>query len=135
MVRPRGRETLTKDESYARALAIVDEEGLAALTMRRLACDVGVKAPSLYNHVPSKEALIDGMLALMRSEVRLPDPPPGDWMELTELIFREAQGLTLRLLVVLHLRFRFQYQARLVGIGNMSILGIAAHMLIQPRPV
>jgi len=135
MVRPRGRETLTKDESYARALAIVDEEGLAALTMRRLACDVGVKAPSLYNHVPSKEALIDGMLALMRSEVRLPDPPPGDWMELTELIFREAQGLTLRLLVVLHLRFWLQYQARLVGIGNMSILGIAAHMLIQPRPV
>ncbi len=135
MVRPRGKETLTKDESYARALAIVDEEGLAALTMRRLACDVGVKAPSLYNHVPSKEALIDGMLALMRSEVRLPDPPPGDWMELTELIFREAQGLTLRLLVVLHLRFWLQYEAWLVGIGNMSILGIAAHMLIQPRPV
>lgn len=74
---------------YERALAIVDEEGLAALTMRRLAQDVGVKAPSLYNHVPGKEALIDGALSRMRSEVRLPDPPPDDWMTLMGLVFGE----------------------------------------------
>jgi AcrR family transcriptional regulator len=86
-VRVRGRETLTKDRLYARALAIVDEEGLEALTMRRLAQDVGVKAASLYNHVPSKEALLDGALALMRSEMRLPEPLPDDWMDLMEAIF------------------------------------------------
>jgi AcrR family transcriptional regulator len=85
----RRRGALTKDELYERALAIVDEEGLAALTMRRLAQDVGVKAPSLYNHVPNKEALLDGALSRMRSELRLPDPPPDDWMTLLGLIFGE----------------------------------------------
>ena len=86
--RRRGR-ALTKDGLCERALAIVDEEGLEALTMRRLAKDVGVKAPSLYNHVQSKEALIDGALSRMRSELCLPDPPPEDWMTLMEAIFTE----------------------------------------------
>lgn len=65
---------------------MVDEEGLAALSMRRLAAAVGVKAPSLYNHVTSKEDLLDGVVGLMRSEIRLPDPVPEDWMDLMEEI-------------------------------------------------
>lgn len=39
------------------ATAVLDEEGAAALTMRRLAEDCGMKAPSLYKHVPDKAAL------------------------------------------------------------------------------
>jgi AcrR family transcriptional regulator len=71
------------------ALSIVDEEGLAALSMRRLAAAVGVKAPSLYNHVTCKEDLLDGVVGLMRSEIRLPDPVPEDWMDLMEGILTE----------------------------------------------
>jgi AcrR family transcriptional regulator len=74
---------------YRRALAIVDAEGLEALTMRRLASDVGVKAPSLYNHVAGKDQLIDGALRVMRTELRLPDPLPDDWMPLMEAVFSE----------------------------------------------
>jgi AcrR family transcriptional regulator len=82
-------DPLTPDELYRRALAIVDDEGLEALTMRRLASDVGVKAPSLYNHVTGKEQLIDGALRVMRAELRFPDPLPDNWMALMEAVFSE----------------------------------------------
>jgi AcrR family transcriptional regulator len=80
---------LTRDELFARGLEIVDAEGLEALTMRRLASEVGVEAASLYHHVPNKEALLDGLVVLMRSEVRVPDPLPEDWRDLMAAIFTE----------------------------------------------
>lgn len=90
MVSPKKRERpLSKDELFERALAIVDENGLEALTMRRLADDVGVEAASLYHHVANKDALLDGVLTRMRSEMRIPDPLPQDWMLLMEAIFAE----------------------------------------------
>jgi len=60
--------------------------------MRRLARHVGVKAPSLYNHVPSKQALIDGALSRMRSEMRLPDPLPEEWMSAMEAVLSEYRA-------------------------------------------
>lgn len=57
--------------------------------MRRLADEVGVEAASLYHHIPNKDALIDGMLVKMRSEVRVPDPLPEDWVDLFVAIFAE----------------------------------------------
>ncbi|MGB4582180.1 MAG: TetR family transcriptional regulator [Coriobacteriia bacterium] len=90
MVSPKHRSTpLTKDELFERALAIVDAHGLEALTMRRLAEEVGVEAASLYHHVPNKDALLTGVLIRMRSEMRIPDPIPAEWMELMEAIFAE----------------------------------------------
>lgn len=80
---------LTADLLAERALAIIDEEGLEALTMRRLAADVGVKAPSLYNHVTGKDQLVDGALRVMRAEFRLPSPAPEDWKHLMVAIFTE----------------------------------------------
>jgi AcrR family transcriptional regulator len=44
-------------EVIAAARALLETEGAAALTMRRLADDVGIRAPSLYNHLPDKAAL------------------------------------------------------------------------------
>jgi AcrR family transcriptional regulator len=61
------------------ALAIVDAEGLAALTMRRLGAELGVEAMSLYRHVPSKEALLDGIVELIVLEIDVPSDPDGDW--------------------------------------------------------
>lgn len=85
--KPRAR--LTKDALFEKALAIVDAEGLDALTMRRLASEVGVEAASLYHHVPNKDALLDGVLVRMRTEIQLPDPIPEDWKDLMEAIFAE----------------------------------------------
>jgi AcrR family transcriptional regulator len=87
---PRNRDhTLTRDELLDAALQIVDSEGLAALTMRRLAEAVGVEAMSLYHHVPSKDALLDLTVERMRAEMRPFDSPPGDWADLLEAIFVE----------------------------------------------
>ncbi|MHB9003566.1 MAG: TetR/AcrR family transcriptional regulator [Coriobacteriia bacterium] len=89
MTKNRPRGSLTKDAIFERALAIVDEEGLEALTMRRLASQLGIEAASLYHHVPNKDALIDGALVRMRAEIQLPDPIPTDWKDLMEAIFAE----------------------------------------------
>lgn len=80
---------LTAELLAERALAIIDAEGLEALTMRRLAADVGVKAPSLYNHVANKDELVDGALRVMRAEFRLPSPAPEHWKPLLVAIFTE----------------------------------------------
>jgi len=87
---------LTKDELFGRALSLIDSEGLPALTMRRLASDVGVEAASLYHHIPNKEALLDGVLMRMRAEIQLPDPLPADWMDLMEAIFLEYHRMLAR---------------------------------------
>ncbi len=42
----------------AAALAVLEAEGPAALTMRRLADQLGIKAPSLYKHLPSRDAVV-----------------------------------------------------------------------------
>lgn len=86
---PRRTAALTRDELFATALRIVDAEGLDALSMRRLADEVGVQAASLYHHVPNKDALIDGMLVRMRAEIHLPDPLPEDPGKVFEAVYRE----------------------------------------------
>ncbi len=53
-------------------MAVADEQGLDALTMRRLGDAVGVEAMSLYNHVANKDDLLDGMVDLVFAEIDLP---------------------------------------------------------------
>lgn len=81
------RTTLTRHELFVHALALLDAEGMDALTMRRLAAELGIEAASLYHHVPGKAALLDGVLALMRSEVTFDEPLPEDWPSLLETVF------------------------------------------------
>src|SRR5665647_3066931 len=82
-------QPLTRDELLDAALRIVDSQGLAALTMRRLADALGVEAMSLYHHVPTNDALLEWTVERMRSEMRLPDPLPEDWVDLMAAIFGE----------------------------------------------
>jgi TetR/AcrR family tetracycline transcriptional repressor len=67
------RERLTRDRVIAAALSIMDDEGLDAVTMRRIAREVGVEAMSLYHHVRDKEDLLDGVCAMVMREFRYPD--------------------------------------------------------------
>jgi len=54
---------------------LADDEGIAALSMRKLGRRLGVEAMSLYNHVGSKDALLDGLVDLLVGEI---DPPGED---------------------------------------------------------
>ena len=60
------------------ALAIVDAEGLDALTMRRLGKELGVEAMSLYKHAAGKDDVLDGIVELVMTDVAVP-APGGDW--------------------------------------------------------
>jgi AcrR family transcriptional regulator len=67
-----GRQPLSRRRVLEEAVRFVDREGLAALTMRKLGAELGVEAMSLYNHVPNKSALLDGMVEVLLGELEVP---------------------------------------------------------------
>ena len=69
---PPARPPLSRDRVVAEAMALADERGLAALSMRALAGRLGVEAMSLYHHVAGKEALLDAMVDAVFGELHLP---------------------------------------------------------------
>lgn len=66
------REPVTRARAVQRAIELADAGGLADLTMRRLAEELGVEAMSLYHHVPNKDAILDAMIDVVFAEVELP---------------------------------------------------------------
>jgi AcrR family transcriptional regulator len=68
------RVPLTRGRIIDAALALVDEQGLGALSMRKLGAALGVEAMSLYNHVANKDDVLDGVVGELLVEVELPDP-------------------------------------------------------------
>jgi AcrR family transcriptional regulator len=60
--RPGPKSSLDVDRIVASAVRLADTEGLAALSMRRVAAELGVAAMTLYTHVPGKGELVDLML-------------------------------------------------------------------------
>ena len=72
---PRKRRTaLSLDRVVDTAFAIVDAEGMDALSARRLARELGCEAMSLYHHVPSMDALIDHVIGRLLAQCPLPSP-------------------------------------------------------------
>src|SRR5215831_1286990 len=72
------RVPLTRVRVLHAAMGLADRDGIAALTMRKLAQELGVEAMSLYNHVANKEDLLDGMVDLVFAEIGLPSKEV-DW--------------------------------------------------------
>ena len=70
---------LTREVIGRTALAILDEEGAAALTVRRLAGRLGVQSPSLYNHVRSKNEILDAVIELIDEEIDSGCLDDADW--------------------------------------------------------
>jgi AcrR family transcriptional regulator len=66
------RAPLSKERVLQTAVAIARRDGLEALTMRRLADELGVGAMTLYHYVPNKETLLDGMVDIVFGEIELP---------------------------------------------------------------
>jgi AcrR family transcriptional regulator len=73
----RPRAGLHRERVLAAAVALADEIGIDALSMRKLGEAVGVEAMSLYNHVASKEDLLDGMIDVVFAEIDLPSSADG----------------------------------------------------------
>ena len=75
---PRRDRGLSRGEIVQAAIAVADAEGPEAISMRRIAREVGAGAMSLYWYVASKEELLDRMLDAIEAEIEVPEPT-GDW--------------------------------------------------------
>jgi AcrR family transcriptional regulator len=73
------RRSLSRARILEAALRLADAEGLEAVTMRRLAGDLGVAPMALYTHFRHKDELLAGLLDLLAGEVQIPDPGAADW--------------------------------------------------------
>jgi AcrR family transcriptional regulator len=71
---------LTRDKVLHVAIDLADAGGVEALSMRALGRQLGVEAMSLYNHVASKDDLLDGIVDLVIAEIELP-APGADWRD------------------------------------------------------
>jgi TetR/AcrR family transcriptional regulator, tetracycline repressor protein len=80
--RPRaGQELLSRERILKAALRLVDEEGMGALSMRRLGAELGVNPMSIYHHLPDKAAVIAGLVELVFSGMHLRYPDGSSWQE------------------------------------------------------
>jgi AcrR family transcriptional regulator len=70
---------LSRDLIVRTAVALIERDGINAVSMRRLAAELGTGAMSLYNHVPNKAALLDAVAEHILVEVELTADPPDDW--------------------------------------------------------
>ncbi len=75
---PPTRIPLSRERVLLAALALADESGVEAVSMRKLGQILGVEAMSLYKHVADKEAILDGIADLVMDEVEVPSPDV-DW--------------------------------------------------------
>lgn len=79
---------LTEQLVVRAGMAIADAEGLAGLSMRRIATDLGVPTMSLYRYVGSKDRLVLLMADEAFGEAEFPDPPPTGWRARLEVLAR-----------------------------------------------
>ena len=87
------RPGLSVDRVVAAAIELADAEGLAALSMRRVADRLGVGTMSLYTYVPGKAELLDLMLDTVLAEEARTDGAAGGWRAGLELRAREDWAL------------------------------------------
>ncbi len=92
---PADRPPLSRARVLSTAVATADAEGLAAVTMRRLAAALGVEAMSLYHHVANKDDILTGIADLVVAEI---DPPTvgGPWKAEIRRTARSAFDVLLR---------------------------------------
>jgi TetR/AcrR family transcriptional regulator, tetracycline repressor protein len=76
----------------AAALKVVEVDGGDALTMRRVADEIGVSASALYGYVANKEELVQLVLEQIIGEISIP-APGGDWRDLVRTFAREMLGI------------------------------------------
>jgi AcrR family transcriptional regulator len=71
------RTPLTRQRVLRAAVALADRGGVGALSMRKLAQELGVEAMSLYHHVANKDDILDGIVDVVFAEIDLPTGEAG----------------------------------------------------------
>lgn len=87
------RQPLSHDRVLDAAIRVADRGGVEAITMRRVAQELGVEAMSLYNHVPNKDAILDGVVDAVFAAIELPAAGCADWREAIRARARSARSV------------------------------------------
>lgn len=85
---PEGGPALTRARIVEAGIEIADREGLEAVSMRRVASELGVAPMALYRHVADKDALVAHMLDTAYAGWRPPEPAPPAWRDRAEAALR-----------------------------------------------
>lgn len=119
---PAARPALSRRELAAAAIELIERDGLDALTMRRLASELGFAPMSLYTHVRSRDDLIDALVEQLIERLGLGDDDPvgtADWRELV----RRTLGAYRDLAVALPRSFE------LLALAPYGTAPVAPHLL------
>jgi AcrR family transcriptional regulator len=123
--RPRG--SLTREEIIKEALALLEQQGPGALSMRRLADRLGVTPNALYTHVRGKADLIDGLVDQVYAGLDLHPDPGGDWTQQLTTLSQEIRDHLLAHPAVV------PYALQQPGLGPHSLrLGEAIYNVLRP---
>jgi AcrR family transcriptional regulator len=114
------RTPLSRDRVIDAALTLVDDGGIQALSMRRLADELGVKAMSLYNHVANKDDVLDGIVDAAMSEIAAP-PAGAEWKTQVREVAISAHETLLRHPWVVGLGMRQKPGRGLLRYGDMLL--------------
>jgi TetR/AcrR family transcriptional regulator, tetracycline repressor protein len=123
--RPRG--FLTRELIIKEALALLEEHGPGALSMRRLADRLGVAPNALYTHVRGKADLIDGLVDQVYAGLELHPDPGGDWAQQLATLSQAVRDHLLAHPAVV------PYALQQPGLGPHSLrLGEAIYDILRP---
>jgi AcrR family transcriptional regulator len=89
------RAPLTKGRVLEAAVDLADRDGIDALSMRKLGQELGVEGMALYRHVRDKDAILDGIVDVVLSEIEAPERP-GDWKAQLRDLSLAARDVMLR---------------------------------------
>ncbi|MEU4801685.1 TetR/AcrR family transcriptional regulator [Actinosynnema sp. NPDC023587] len=107
-----GRPALNRAQIVAEAVALLDAEGVDALTMRRLGSRLGAGATSLYRHVANRDELIELVVDEVYGEIEV-RTTGDDWREAITACARSVREMILR----------HPWIASLLGQAGLSYLG------------
>jgi AcrR family transcriptional regulator len=127
--RSRGRRpSLDRDQIAQVALELIDGEGLEALSMRRLAAELGVGTMSLYRYFRSKDELLDAIVDTLSRQAESELTPTGPWQEQLRTLMRALHRNLNRHPSLVQIRLArpmLSPAALRLAEAAMSILGVA----------
>lgn len=98
-------EPLKREQIVSTALALVDRDGLKALSMRRLGAELGVDPMAVYYHIPNKQALLDAIVEAVMAGIDLsvdnPASPPDERILCAARAYRDTMLAHVKALPIL----------------------------------
>jgi AcrR family transcriptional regulator len=120
----RANPPLSRERILDTAEAIANAEGVGALSMRRVASELGTGAMSLYNHVPNKEALLAGLAERVLAQVEV--PVGASQRELAASWVRSVRRTFIANKALLPLVFTLPRRTMVVGIARSLVTSLIA---------